>query len=251
MDSYEKFAKIYDRLIYEDIDYKSWAKFILDLNLKLDINKENYLDIGCGTGNMAAEICSSFKNCFCVDISEDMLMIAQEKFREKRLMANFICQDMRELKLNKKFDLITCCLDCTNYLAEEGDLDTYLNKIYELLKDDGIYIFDINSEYKLREVMGENIFSYNEEDVVYLWENRTVENIEEMYLTFFIQSHGSTYERFEEIHRERIYSQEEITASVEKNNMKVLYKFQNYTFGNVDSKTQRITYVVSKKGKDE
>ena len=56
MNAYNKFAKIYDTLIYEDIDYLSWSKFILDKYNSFNNEKDDYLDIGCGTGNLAINI---------------------------------------------------------------------------------------------------------------------------------------------------------------------------------------------------
>ena len=245
MNAYNKFAKIYDTLIYEDIDYLSWSKFILDKYNSFNNEKDVYLDIGCGTGNLAINIVPFFNNNWCVDLSEDMLIMAENKFRGKKLKAKFVRQDMRALNLNRKFDLITCSMDCTNYLTEDGDLVKFFTCIRNHLKDQGLFVFDINSQYKLENILANNTFTYNEEDIVYIWENTLEGNLLEMYLTFFIKD-GDLYDRFDEVHLERIYREDEIAKALEDSGLSIASKLDNYTDSSVKTTTERITYFVRK-----
>ena len=147
--AYGEFAKIYDELINEDIDYDKIAKRIKDISEEQKIQTLDYLDLACGTGNVSLRVAKDFKNSFAVDLSEDMLREAFEKFKKEKIKSRIVCQDMTELSLNHKFDLITCVLDSTNYILKEEDLSNYFNSVAKHLKDDGIFIFDINSYYKL------------------------------------------------------------------------------------------------------
>ena len=61
MDCYKEFAHIYDELINSDIDYGTWATKILEICNEHDIDRESYLDLACGTGNLTAEIAGGFK----------------------------------------------------------------------------------------------------------------------------------------------------------------------------------------------
>lgn len=243
MNAYNKFAEVYDSLIYEDIDYLSWSKFILDKYKGFANEKVDYLDLGCGTGNLAIHIAPSFNNSWCVDLSEEMLIIAENKFRNEKQKAKFVKQDMKELNLNRKFNLITCSLDCTNYLTEEGALLKFFKCIRNHLKEQGIFVFDINSRYKLKNILGNNTFTYNEEDIVYIWENTLEDNILEMYLTFFIKD-GEVYERFDEVHQERIYSEDEIEKALKESGLSIISKLDNYTDSSVTATTERITYFI-------
>lgn len=90
MRAYNKIAEVYDRLIYEDIDYVAWSKFILDKYGDINSEKDDYLDLGCGTGNLAINIAPFFHNTWCVDLSDEMLILAENKFRSKKKKLNLL-----------------------------------------------------------------------------------------------------------------------------------------------------------------
>lgn len=243
--AYGEFAKIYDELINEDINYDDMINKIFEVCNKNNIEFNNYLDIACGTGNVTIRLAKYFKEVYAVDLSEDMLREAYDKFKREKIKGKIICQNMSELSLNKKFDLITSVLDSTNYIIEESELLSYLDGIKEHLNDNGIFIFDINSYYKLSDVLGNNIYTYNEEEVFYTWENSFEDDLLSMFLTFFVKK-GDLYERFEEEHLERAYSEEFIEESLQKCGLRVLSKYSGYTEEKVHKNSERIMYIVKK-----
>ncbi|MCE5222327.1 MAG: class I SAM-dependent methyltransferase [Clostridium sp.] len=244
--AYREFANIYDELIYEDINYDKVAEKIIDLYTENSISFEDYLDLACGTGNVAIKVAKYFKNTYAVDLSDDMLNIAFDKFKKNKIKAKVICQDMRELSLNKKFNLITSVLDSTNYIIEDEDLFNYFKKVYEHLKEDGIFIFDINSYYKLSTVIGNNIYTYSSDEIFYTWENSFEEEVLNMFLTFFVKQDNGLYEKFEEEHFERAYKETYIEQVLEQCGFKLLKKFAGYSEKKVDENSERILYVVRK-----
>lgn len=243
--AYGEFAKIYDELINEDINYDEMVTRIINICEDENINFNSYLDVACGTGNVTMRLATKFKDIFAVDLSEDMLREAFEKFKANKIKGKVICQDMTELTLNKKFDLITSVLDSTNYIIEEDGIESYFKSIYDHLNDDGIFIFDINSYYKLSEILGNNIYTYSEEEVFYTWENTFEDDLLSMFLTFFVKK-GDLYERFEEEHLERAYKEDEIEAYLKNANLEVINKFDGYTNDKVKSDSERLVYVVKK-----
>lgn len=244
--AYGEFAKIYDELINEDINYDEMVERILEICNLYNVELNDYLDIACGTGNVTIRIAKYFKNIYGVDLSEDMLREAFDKFKEARIKGKIICQDMTELSLNKEFDLITSVLDSTNYITNLSDLQNYFNGVYTHLKSNGLFIFDINSYYKLSEILGNNIYTYSEEDVFYTWENVFEDSLLSMFLTFFVKK-GDLYERFEEEHLERAYTEKELEQELKKANLEVIAKFDGYTENYVQANTERIVYVIRKK----
>ena len=243
--AYGEFAKIYDDLINEDINYDNMISRIIEICNEHNIECKDYLDVACGTGNVTVRLAKHFKDIYAVDLSEDMLREAFNKLKENRIKGKIICQDMTEMQLNRKFDLITSVLDSTNYITDEDDLEKYFSSVKEHLKDDGIFIFDVNSYYKLSEILGNNIYTYSEEDVFYTWENVFEDDMVSMFLTFFVKQ-GEFYERFEEEHFERAYKEEELESALSNCGLKVINKFDGYSNNKVQANSERIVYVVKK-----
>lgn len=246
MNCYKDFAHIYDELINGDIDYIKWSNKILELCENFNLDKRDYLDLGCGTGNITEKIAPHFSNSWAVDLSSEMLTEAEGKLRNKGLKVKFVCQDITSLNLNKKFDLITCCLDSTNYILEEDKLESYFKSVFNHLKEDGLFIFDINSYYKLTNILGNNIYNYDDEKLTYIWENSLENEVVDMYLTFFVKE-NELYRRFDEEHSERAYKCEEIEDIMWKCGLNIVKKMDNYEDKIVKFDSERITYLVNKK----
>ena len=62
------------------------AEKILEICKDNNIKFEDYLDLACGTGNVAVKVCKEFKNTFAVDLSDDMLNVAFEKFKANTVL---------------------------------------------------------------------------------------------------------------------------------------------------------------------
>ena len=150
---------------------------------------------------------------------------------------------MSELCLNRKFNLITSVLDSSNYIIEEEDFISYLRNVKNHLKENGVFIFDVNSYYKLSSILGNNIYTYNEDEVFYSWENVFEDDLLSMYLTFFVKK-GELYERFEEEHLERAYTEEFIEKTLNDTGFKIIGKYDGYSTNKVNDKTERIVYIV-------
>lgn len=246
MKCYNELAELYDNLIYEDIDYNQWAVNIIKKCEEYGTKKEKYLDLACGTGNMTAALAKDFRKVWGVDLSSEMLSIAEDKLRGMGIKAHFTCMDICNLQLKDEFDLITCCLDSTNYILEDEDFVNYLKGVKKYLKDDGMFVFDINSEYKLKEILGNNTYSYDCEDIFYVWENVLEDDKIEVYLTFFVKD-GQVYKRFDEFHTEKVYTEEYIEKILQKLDFEVIAKLNAYEEKTIDEECERITYMVKKK----
>ena len=241
--SYNEFAKIYDELINEDIDYVQISNRILEICNEQKISFNNYLDLACGTGNVTAKLANNFKEAIASDLSEDMLIEAKDKLKKEKVKCKLLCEDMTNFNINKEFDLITSVLDASNYIIEDEDFYDYFISVKNHLKKDGLFIFDINSYYKLSEVLGNNIYTYNEEKIFYSWENVFEDDIVNMYLTFFVKK-GDLYERFEEEHRERAYTETYIESLLDAVGLTLIAKYDGYTKNKVKEDSERIVYVV-------
>ena len=212
MDCYLDFAKIYDELICGDIDYEAIADFIGKAAAPSGEGAALMLDLACGTGTLTDILARRGYDMIGVDLSYDMLNIARKK-NENIL---YLCQDMRTFELYGTVDAIVCMTDSLNYITDYDDLRHVFALAKNYLNPGAPFIFDINSHYKLSEVISNNTFTYDSEDVYYTWENEydAEKCICDFYLTFFVTGDGENYRRFDERHRQRAYTCEEITEAL-------------------------------------
>ena len=250
MEAYSEFANVYD-LFMEDTPYNEWYQFIEDLLKEQKINVTSVCELGCGTGQMTMLFAKSGKEVIGIDYSPEMLMVAQDHAYDEGVSILYSMQNMAEFELEGEVDLICSCCDSINYLLEEEDvLDTF-KQVHTYLKQDGLFIFDMNTAYKYKEVLGDQIFANQTENAAYIWENfyDEEEEINEYEVSFFIKDEEGKYERTIENHYQRAYSIEVVKEMLEEAGLELVAAYDNYTNTPVHAETERITYVVKKSNK--
>ena len=237
---YGEIALVYDSLMY-DIPYEDWAKFI-GQNLK----GRSVLELGCGTGSITEKLCAYY-DITALDFSEDMLDIAREKLMKKGRMARFIKGDMRDFKVHKPFENVIIVCDGINYLTSLSDVKkTFLN-VFDNLLPGGRFIFDISSQYKLKNMAGQ-LYSEDADEATYIWRNTMEGDIITMDITFFVAEDDTHYFRFDETHLQRAHSIEEISALLCECGFEIISVTDNYTNNAVRDDSMRITFCAEKKG---
>jgi ubiquinone/menaquinone biosynthesis C-methylase UbiE len=204
---YKEFAKVYDGLM-KDFDYD----YNLSLVNKYLGNSVEILDLACGTGNMSIPIAKKGLFVTGVDISEEMLMVANEKAYEEGLRTKFIKHDIVNINLKKKFDMVTCFTDGFNYISY-NDFSHLVDNIKRHLKKNGILIFDLSSKEKLEFTLGNNSFCETHKDFSYIWENYYKDGVLEFDFTLFKKNSKGSYDRFLEHHTQYAYDKESILNS--------------------------------------
>ncbi len=242
---YRKFAYIYDDLINRDFDYRLWYEYIEAILRKEEVNSKDLLELAMGTGNMAYYLLEAGYNYTGLDLSEDMLAIAYNKLADYG-RPKLIRQNMAGFELDKKFDIILSLCDSMNYLLEDEELVGSFRQVNKHLNDGGIFIFDINSNYKFERLLANNTFIDETDRVFYSWENFNEGKIWEFYLNFFLEKEEGLYERFEESHYERAYSEEEVEEALRLAGFKDFKKYKAFSFEPVDQETERINYIIRK-----
>lgn len=241
---YKKFAYIYDELM-DEVNYEEWFKYIDNIFKKFNKNPKNILEMACGTGNLSHYLARAGYDLYCFDISNDMLSIAYNKLKGFNNVKLFN-QNMIDFNLNKKFDGIISICDSINYILDKDKLLQTFRNVKKHLEDDGIFIFDINSYYKLSKIIGDNIFLEDREDIYYVWENffDKENSIASFFLTFFVKDKGESYIRFDETHTEKAYKIEEILDLLKKAQFSKIHIYDEQSFEKPHTKSERITFVV-------
>lgn len=244
---YTRFADIYDRLTH-DIHYIKWADYIQSAFLKFGLTPKLILELGCGTGSLAIELSKRGYEMIALDASVDMLGKAYEKAKAEKTDILFLNQDMREFELYGTVDVVICMLDSINYITSIKDIKKVFGLVQNYLNPGGLFIFDTNSSYKLSQVLGNETFYELDNEISWVWQNTydSKKRITTFDLTFFVKNQNGLYERFEENHKERAFSREEIVQALESTGLKLLGDYGNLTFKRPAPKEERIFYVVQK-----
>lgn len=263
MDSYQDFAYVYDEFM-DATPYEEWCELLCGLIEKYGVSKpcrdaENLLDsernlvldLGCGTGTLTELLYQKGYDCIGVDNSESMLEIAMEKKSESGSEILYLLQDMRELELYSTVGTVISVCDSVNYILEEDELRDVFSLVNNYLYPGGIFIFDFNTDYKYREVIGDTTIAENREDCSFIWENYYDEQsgLNEYDVTIFVREEEDTFRRFTETHVQRGYTVEQIYTLVEQAGMEIVEVLDADTRMPVTEASERVYIVAREHGK--
>ena len=243
---YSIFADFYDELMY-DVDYKKRTAYLMKLFKKYDKVPNLLLDVACGTGGFSNEFAKLGVEVIGTDISEEMLGIARENSADLGLDVLYLCQAAEELDLYGTVDGAVCCLDSLNHITDYKKLCKAFQKVSLFLEPDCLFIFDLNTEFKHRSVLSDNVFVIEHDDVYCVWANKYKEknSTVEINLDFFVENDG-LYERFNEHFCECAYSQQEVEKALKMAGLQVVAVFDDMTEQPLNETTERAIFITRK-----
>ena len=251
MEAYTGFAKVYDEFM-DNVSYDEWGLFIHETLLKAEISEGILLDLGCGTGSMTEILAGYGYDMIGVDGSAEMLEIAEGKRRSQGIKdILYLCQDMREFELYGTVRAVVSVCDSLNYILNPDELLTVFKLVNNYLDPGGLLFFDFNTEYKYKEVLGEQTIAENREDASFIWENYydEEERINEYALTLFVKDTDGRFLRHQEEHYQRAYTLEEIKDIIKAAGMEFLTAYDDYSYAPAHAYSERICVVAREKGK--
>ena len=256
-EGYDAIAQVYEGL-NRDIDYEGWADFFERcFDRYLTRRPELVLDLACGTGRMTRVLRERGYDMIGVDGSSDMLSEAYSIGGEGIL---YLLQDMRELELYGTVGAVVCCLDSLNYLLCEKDLLRVFSLVHNYLDPDGIFLFDMNTPYKFREVYGNNAYILEDEmdagggdplAVFCGWQNEYHEDtgLCDFYLSVFRENEDGGYDRSDEHQQEMCYAWETVEKLLRQSGFALLGVWKDFEGGPPTETTER-WYVAARAVKD-
>ena len=154
---------------------------------------------------------------------------------------------MANFNINRKFDLILCMLDSINHIVEYKRLIECFKSVQNHLNNNGIFIFDINTEYKFENVLSNNVFYQVDDEISYIWQNNFSTNTKvcEFDITIFVKS-GDKYDRFDDLHWERAYSVGEIEEAIKYTDIEIINKYSDINLSKIYNKNERIFFICRK-----
>ena len=246
MEAYSSFAQVYD-LFMDNVPYEEWSRYLISLLKEYQVTDGTVVELGCGTGKMTRLLADAGYDMVGVDNSAEMLEIAGERQEEEeRNDILYLLQDMRELELFGNIRAVVSVCDSMNYIMEPEDLKKVFGLVKEYLAENGVFIFDLNTVHKYRDLMGECTISENREESSFIWENYFYEDqdINEYMLTIFRkQADSELYERTEEAHYQRAYDMDTLKRLIEKNGL-ALVSFLDEDMKQMPNETSERIYVI-------
>ena len=174
--SYSYFADYYDNLT-NNVDYKQCAEYLLKLAEKYNHSMGITLDLACGTGSLTVMLKKMGVDIYGIDASPEMLSVAQEKALDNEISGMlFLCQKMQNLDLYGTIDTCICTLDSINHISNIDDVQKAFEKVSFFMNPKALFIFDVNTIYKHTQVLANNTFVYDTEQVFCVWQNTLQED---------------------------------------------------------------------------
>ena len=250
MASYGDFAYFYDNLT-DNVDYEKRCSYIKSLLAENGVGEGILLDLACGTGTVSLMLSDMGYDVIGVDASEDMLSVAQEKKMESGADVIFLCQRMEELDLFGTINACVSTLDSINHVTDKETVKEIFRRVSLFMEDKGIFLFDVNTPYKHKCVLGDNTFVYDTDEVYCVWQNSTDESlVTTVNLDLFEKDEDDeeTYYRYSEEFTERAYDLDDIKKWLEDVKFEVVGIYEEMTKNSVKADTQRAVFVARKHG---
>lgn len=251
MDAYTSFAAVYDTFM-DNIPYEEWAEYVIGLLKEYNINDGLVSDLGCGTGNMTELLAKAGYDMIGVDNAEEMLEIAIEKRDKSGSDILYLLQDMREFELYGTVRAIVSICDSVNYITEEEELLEVFKLVNNYLDPQGVFIFDFNTVYKYRDILGNQTIAEDREDCSFIWDNYYYEEeqINEYELSLFIREADSDlYRKYQETHFQKAYDLETMKRLVEQSGLEYMTAYDAFTRKAPTEESERIYVVARERGK--
>ena len=252
--AYGVFAQYYDALT-QNVCYAARAEALDRLIRKWeapDMPDRILLDLACGTGSLSEEFAKRGWDVIGIDGSEEMLSEALDKKYESGLPIQYLRQDMRRLDLYGCISVTVCALDSLNHLPCEADLRAVFSRINLFSNTGALFLFDVNTEYKHRQILADECFVYELPDAVCVWQNHLQDTAPDYPVTirldFFEHTEGRRYVRSTEEFTEYIRQPELLRRLLTENGFTLLEVLDGDTYDAPSETTQRLLYIARAAG---
>lgn len=243
--NYAKFATVYDELMAE-VPYDTYLELI-ELAAG-GITGKSILDIGCGTGILAAKLAKKGGEVTAIDLSPQMLDIAKNRAQSLNLAIDFVNQPMQGLEGHTDVDVAVIPIDSLNYVIEKEEVEETFKRIYKALRPGGLLLFDVHSTFKTDVIFMESPFVYDDGRIAYIWQTEAGDVPHSVYseLSFFVKTREQLYERFDEVHMQRTFSIHTYVDLLEKVGFKIERIFADWEDEAPEKESERIFFQVRK-----
>lgn len=211
MEAYSALAPYYDEF-NRDVPYDGILRFYKRLFARAGVSPRLVLDLACGTGSMSIRLAAAGYEVIAADASSQMLSIAYARPVPPDAVAPvYLCQRMERLDLYGTVDAAVCCLDGVGYVTNPATLARAFSRVRLFMNPGGVFIFDVNSAYRLRH-LNEEAFTRECDRAFCVYQADFSEKTQVLTYTLdLFEREGRLYRRSTEYHRERAYEAQTLT----------------------------------------
>ena len=129
-------------LLYADKDYGAEADYVARLIRKSNPEASSILELGCGTGRHAQHFASHGFSVHGVDLSSEMIEVAQSNHKPSDREIVFEVGDVRSVRLGRRFDCVLSLFHVMSYQTSNDDIRNAFLTASEHTAPGGVFVFD-------------------------------------------------------------------------------------------------------------
>ena len=241
--AYNEFAYFYDEL-NGAADYDALFLYVTRQLEEHGIHDGIVVDLGCGTGELTLMLTQAGYDMIGVDQSEEMLAVLREKADELEISERLLLlrQDILELDLYGTIRAAISTFDTYNHIGPRENFEKAIEKAAFFMEKGGVFLFDLNTPYKHKEILADNTFDLEGPDATCQWKNHYDINAQTVDIQIGIH-YLDTDERFEEHFKEYTYPLEYVETVLQRYGFSVQCVCDGETFQPLTRESQR--YIIT------
>jgi len=239
-ENYSKIASIYQHLMRK-VNYDVWAEYLFMILHPYVKTNPRVIEIAGGEGSIAFYLQKEYGSYVLTDLSHAMLNISETDLPK-------VACDVRALPFKSKFDLALMIFDSINYLLTKKDLETAFTTISSILAPGGLFAFDASLAENSKKHIAPHIEHKKVDDYKYT-HTSAFNPITKIHKNHFVVTDPEGNE-YTELHRQRIYSQEDFFIAIEKSGLYVVACYDCFTMNKPRINSKRIQFILKKVNKN-
>ncbi len=237
--TYTAIARFYD-LLMQNVDYVQWFEYIYQLMSQARREIKDVMDLACGTGNMTGFLLQAGYNVHGLDSSRQMLEVAKHKLPGVK----FFLGDFLNWGIDESYDAVICVFDSLNNLLVPQEVFLAFKEVLKHLRPGGVFVFDLNTRYGLKQYWGNNFRITKDENMVVLWRSRSIKpGFSQLRITVFAKENDRWQRAADEVHTERGYDSPEVIKMMLQAGFRVARAYDHLTLNPPAQVSGRISYV--------
>lgn len=141
-DPYARFAKYYDMLYEQKLDYDKETKLVQQAFRRFGGEVRTVLDLGCGTGGHALRLAAKGYEVVGIDRSRGMVAVAKGKARKQGFDVRFARGDMTSFSLKRKYDAVISMFGGWGYILPNREVKKAIRRVHEHLEPGGLFLLE-------------------------------------------------------------------------------------------------------------